>query len=639
MISRWIVLSDETQYARFASDFGGTPDLRVFCDNARYQNQLAAHGVAFEPIDEFLLKERWDEINGWGCTATAEWIRLGKERGLFRSIDAASVIALFFSHLLVHMLKNFHLAQICIQSGGSGSPVVFRGAAPRVYPKFSGNAYLNAFIAELAAEKGLSCAAIDLGESAPPADFYFKKRSWWKTACKRALGSLYASAVRFEKGIEVLACGSLRHLEPVILELRARGTRIALYESEFRMEAFRFARRQGIPYFLPSCFERVADEGARFDEEGMRELRAAFEIAASEGLFCYQGRNFAPFIRTHILPSIAPFFKTLEVRRAEYTSVFAPGGPKAILTEEDYGLNGGFLAAFARSKGVRVFCFSHANVPYDFTVPEKSRVFRQSDTFVYSQYEKDLYAARGWDPEGIHVSGTPRYDALIRLPRVCAAPGPRRLKLLYCANTFLTPHSPEDFGYLGVSVMSFGGVAQEAAVALFEAIRGLPIDVILKPHHPGGLGQWRAFLDEIKSTNPVTLVTKAHESIFSYLRECDAMVLSYWSTTMIEAAICDLPTIFMDLRRNDSPKIRDFAAKGFCRIARDASELRREMERLRPFEETPKRAFFAEDEYTLGKKDGLDAVRAVDWILGALRRSPADRFVPRPGEEACVQKS
>lgn len=56
-----VVLSNKHQYERCLTAGLTKENTRVFCDNPRFYSFLHHSGIPFEPIDEYLLADRWDE--------------------------------------------------------------------------------------------------------------------------------------------------------------------------------------------------------------------------------------------------------------------------------------------------------------------------------------------------------------------------------------------------------------------------------------------------------------------------------------------------------------------------------------------------------------------------------------------------
>ena len=93
-----------------------------------------------------------------------------------------------------------------------------------------------------------------------------------------------------------------------------------------------------------------------------------------------------------------------------------------------------------------------------------------------------MYAARGWNPDRIIVTGLPRYDPLSK--------GPRRthfiktkysFRLLYCADV-LYGHSRIICCYLGNHIYCLKEIQEQAFLDILSAIKNLPVSILLKPH-------------------------------------------------------------------------------------------------------------------------------------------------------------
>ena len=107
---------------------------------------------------------------------------------------------------------------------------------------------------------------------------------------------------------------------------------------------------------------------------------------------------------------------------------------------------------------------------------------------------------------------------------------------------------------------------------------------------------------------------RSSDDIFQLLMVCDATVLAYWSTAMIEAAIAKVPMIFVNIRPTVSPALLNFSEKGFCKVVCNRKEIFDALSGLtKQNQDTPL------DEHTLefylGKRDGNATARVTDDIL------------------------
>ncbi|MFA7001342.1 MAG: hypothetical protein WC352_04275, partial [Candidatus Omnitrophota bacterium] len=416
----------------------------------------------------------------------------------------------------------------------------------------------------------------------------------------------------------IWAYGSLHHLGPVILELRARKIPVFLYDREFNFGQFFFALRNGISYVTPPVKAKTsASERARFVETHRDAILESFDCVARSGVFHFEGFDVAPLFREHVLGTLSEYLDRLAESEAQYLTVVRTFRVRGLLIEEDYAHRGGFLAAFLRRLRIPVFCVAHAATASDFEVPRKWCCVGQSTTFVHSGFDRDVHIARGWDPGRFVLSGVPRYDALLRKRRPSARKPSRPLRLLFCANRYVFDYeNPDRYGYLGHMYYAMSEVVKPTAEIFFETLKKMGgMKVILKPHGTEGLEQWGRFVASF-GLQEVIRIIRARVSIDRFFESSDAMIVSYWSTAMIEAAIYGLPIIVMDFKKLRRPSVDHFAKAGFCRIVQDADELRSALFELsqRRSDGSKRIPDAASQAYYVGHKDGKGASRVADHI-------------------------
>ena len=107
---RLVVLSNKSQYDRFLREGYDPKDFLVLCDNEPFYSFLDTQSIPYEGIDEFLIRDKWKEINQWGWSKAAGLICRMRTHGYFKEIDLPSVIFLWFSVLLILLSKNYFYA-------------------------------------------------------------------------------------------------------------------------------------------------------------------------------------------------------------------------------------------------------------------------------------------------------------------------------------------------------------------------------------------------------------------------------------------------------------------------------------------------------------------------------------------------
>lgn len=356
----------------------------------------------------------------------------------------------------------------------------------------------------------------------------------------------------------------------------------------------------------------------------MSEIFKSLTDSVSQNLFQFDHYDFTQFVKENIFGVMQGHLHSVANQLNCYYSVVKSCRPSAFLLNEDFATRGGFLAAFLDKRGISTFCISHANLVVDFSVPAENCVFDQSTTFVNSAYEKSMWEARGWNGRNIVVTGTPRYDRLIKISedkqkllKLSQLP----LKFLYCA-TGLWLHSPNQRGYLGCHIVAYRQTQLARIRATLSAIRGLPVELIIKPHSDVAVPLWKDFVACEKPKARVR-VTKHSQDIFQLYTECDAMLVPYWSTAIIETAMIGLPTIFLDIGLPHSPALYRFAEHGFCKVVQNEVDLRKEIESLLSLKNSKKPAGIRETvtEYYLGKKDTNNSSRVTDYITTTLKQT------------------
>lgn len=643
-----VILSSELQYRALKKTDVNRARLSIICDNPRFFESLQKKNVPFTSMTEFDVRDQWESINVWGCEQALRWIALCRQKGFFKKMDLPAYFYHSFSRILIQMLKNYHFAKKALEDYRPSEVLTFEGIARQSFPGFSGNYYFNYFLKELAQEKNIVVRSIDVvgektGEYLP--NFYPKYKQLLKVCKKRVkqwVHAFYGFLIRPSKETELLAYGSVRHLGPVLKQLATEKRKLGLYDPEFYLERFLFGLKNKIPYWIPACFPETAkNDREKWLRENKNALLACLKEVALHRLFDYDSRDFSPFVEEQIFADAGRHFRTLSDLFQNHENIFAACSLKAVLVDEDFSPRGGFLAHFAQAKGVQSFCISHANLPLDFSVSRELQVFGPSLTFVNSEYEKDMYLLRGWDPQKFIVTGLPRYDPLLQTNRSGKRQDPTRpFKLLYCA-TGLWPHSPNQRGYLGCSFMCYAQTQEPAIRTILKAISDFPIELVIKPHSYEAVPVWQQFIQKAQPKNKVTVTQQSYD-IFKLYQKCDAMILSYWSTALIETALCGLPTLFVDLNRQHGPTLYDFASRGFCRVVQTEEALRNEIKHLYLLRDRYHQPTTSEREltYYLGGREKGSAARVSEGITHYLNDSTLSKMESsQSSEEVPIRES
>ncbi len=611
-----VVISTPTQYRKFLEVRPDAEEFLVFCDNERCYGFLSEKKIPYKALEEGLLKERWNEINAWGCTKAAGWIRECQKDGLFPKYGLPSMIYLYFSLILILVLKNYLYARHLLEKYLPAEVFLFESSEIGNYPAFSGNAFLNIFLKETALAQNIRVTAAPLSEGidTPHPD---SPTVWRRAALRWARGiveRIYAVFVKAPQGRQaVLAYGSLKHLGPVVAELKKNRREVLLYDDSFHLEQCLFAFRQGIFYLIPGSFPDGGQEDADiFSKDLMSDLRTALQKAKERRYFSFGSYDLAGFLESRVFARMKKYMERWACEEKHYQVLRRSVDLTGVLIEEDFA-GRAFFAAFMKAHGVPVYCVSHANLIVDFQVPDEDKVFAQSFTFVNSEYEKTGYVMRGWQPDKVLVSGLPRYDRLKSL--ILKNEAQTRPRVLYCAGV-LWGHSPDALGYLGCRNYALKNTQLLTIHAVFHAIKSLSLELVIKPHYFEDEPQWRRLVERYADPKQVRLVNSS-DDFLQCVADSDAMLVSYWSTALVEAGMLGVPVIYVDLESQDSAAVRQYSTQGFCEVVKNLEELRQALQKIGgPARRTASSS--APLEYYFGKKNGSGAARIAEGICQRL---------------------
>ncbi|OGW79357.1 MAG: hypothetical protein A3G33_03180 [Omnitrophica bacterium RIFCSPLOWO2_12_FULL_44_17] len=615
-----VVLSNQAQYQAFVGHGFDNKNFTVLCDNELFYPFLDNAGIAYKKIDEFLLRDRWSNVNEWSWSKAAGFIRLMRTHRYFEDIDLPSIIFLWFSALLTHLLKNYLYALEIIKTYRPAEILAFSSQRDYYWPDYSGNAFLNYFLEELARNEKITLRILKINwsaESFRPRQSNLKKI--FRAMVKKAIQSFYGILNRPAKKIDVMAYGTLRHLGSTLLELKKRGANVVFYDDEFRNEHFIFSLKNRIPYLIPECFPNITPPpNDNFVEWLKTEIANAVSDPCMKNHFLFETFNFGPFIKERFFGSMDTLFNKVGRERPQYEEILQSVQLKSLLLDEDFNTHA-WIAAFMKSRGVPVYCVSHANWVLTSSIPQEYQCFGQSVTFVHSQHEKDTHADRGWNPEQIIVSGIPRYDRLIEM-REKRAPLHGPVNILFCGAFFL-PFSADTVGFIGMSIFAYRSHQEQAVRTLLRAAENLPLTITIKPQYVDDAPLWRQFVENERHHCKVEVVD-ANEDYFKLLMGSDAMAICAWSSTLIEAGIAGVPTFYLDLDNQNSDQVNRFHASGLCEIFNHSASLRQALEKLCSSERLKdgRRPLAAKQEYYLGSMDGHASSRVASYILEKIER-------------------
>lgn len=613
------VLSNHAQWRIFRKKYA-LADSNIFCDSSPFGFFLKKEGLSFCLLNEFFLKSKWNTINAWGAAKAAEWGKIYAEAYPER-INWAAVIFLHFSYLLVQLVKNYEYAKHLILTEKHSGVLIFETNRSKNYPAFSGNFYLNFFLEDLAKQHAISIEKVLIdtpSKKNSAGSFQARFKGHLKYLARSVLNGTCKPSLRPYEAIDVLAYGALAHLQPVIESLVAAKRKIAIYDFEFHRDQFLLARRLKVPYLIPACFvQSNLVDFEKSSRECIDSMTAIFEKPDKGRYWFYDGYDFSPVIRSHVFPRMQSYFERCLKEKDLYDRLFSNGRIKSLLVDEDFGLKCTFMTSYASQKRIPVHCVSHANFAVDFAVPVEKRFFAKGWTYTHSQFEKDMYAARGWNPAVIIPAGMPRFD---EYAKISAKKHHLKTKypfhLLYCAGV-LWDHTPDVLGYLGSHICGLRETQEPAFLDVLCAIRDLPVSLFVKTHNYEDEASWKKLLKKQKSSENVHFV-KHSTDLAGLLRESNAMVVSYWSTTIIQAALLDKIVFYYEPRPTNSPCVLKYEKAGFCKIVYTPEQLRKEIER---YVQSPQwctgisSASSDEKKYYLGLNDGRGAQRVADYVM------------------------
>jgi len=592
--------------------------LKIFCDNSAFYEFLAGQEVSFTALDEFLIQDKWLQINSWACSAVNQWIGLCEEKAIFGEVNIVRICRLFLTHYLVQLVKNYFFAYRMFEDLSPSSAIVFTSKAAFTYPVIRGNDYLNYFLKKISFEKEVAITTLnaDCRAQSETAKCNLSDVPFWKILMRRSLNQFLAwRTQKVSSYPDCVAYGALKHLAPVMLELKKRHFNVAIYDYAPHKDFVLFCLRHRISYLTPAVFEKGKDNScSAFCPRA--EFEKALEIGRNNGVFNFGELDLNDAVDKFVKPGICDYLNVLVKERDVLSRFIDRLHPKTVIVDEDYALKGGFFSEYMRYRGVPVFCISHATVPFLCDVPRDAQKFYMSKTLVGSQYERHTYGQKGWDVSQIIITGIPRYDRFRKL--TAFQPARRRnknIRLLYPVACYWR-HSPMDFGYLGSHYFVFGNTSIPAFQGVLKAIDGLSVDLVVIPHNLEWDTGWRRIVRESGCGVNVHLLSGGAD-FFQELARSDALIISYLSTSILEAAMCHKPVfMFMD-KKYDGYSVNDYIENKYVNFTTSIVELR---EALSELCDKGSELFWSlhqplHQNYFLGKQDGDSTNRVVDILI------------------------
>jgi hypothetical protein len=617
-----IVITSTEQYEEALRAGYPFSSSAVVTDNLLMHEFLKDRNVSSEFIDLFQMKQKWAPINTWACEQASSWIRMCEKNRCFSSIDFATQVHHNFSYVLVQMLRAHHFSVRVLTQYQNHQLTTFSNMPRAHFPKVSGDFWVNYFLNTLADKFGANTKTLSY-RSHPSKSSGVRKRIPWKVGVKQWLAPAYGKIYRPEGLYDVMVVGGIHHLETLIPLLKARKKRVLYFDGALQIEKFRFAIKQGIEYACPETLIKTKCEKRKpFLTKHYDELDVAFDHAAQMGMFCFEGRDFSVDLKRYLFEGdcLKGYLERLSTQYNYLENLTRQCHIGSVLLDEDLTADNTMTAGYFKSSKVPVYALSHAMFVVDFSVREQSRTYAPTTLFANSEFEKFTYECRGWDPDSIVVTGTPRYDGLPTYLQggTKKKRAGERLKLFFCGASMVADY-PARGGYLGHTVIGRKDTQVPSFLKTVSIAREYPIDIVFKSREV----TWPKFIRETPEVQPID-VRNASDNTFEIMSECDAMITTCWTTAIPEALWLKKPVLLVDLYRvydhmwSFKQNHGFFAQKGL-HIARTEDEVRQQYRRLCERRgETPR-----PDEYFLGPRDGQNSNRVVNFILSVHSNTPS----------------
>jgi hypothetical protein len=609
------VVSNEDQYRVLLKNRSDLSGMKILCDNPAFYGFLKSNGVSFDIIDEEMIRDKWESINTWACEKALLWDDAVGEKNTYEGIELSKTMHAFFSQYLAVFLKNYVFTNYVYEKFNPKEILVYDNIPRPELPLANGNYFFNKFLSEYGRQKSLKVNTLKLDEK----DMREKPLPL-KEKIRTLVGFLYGRIVRVKKKDSIfLVSGTLKHLAPVLEGLKEKGENVAIFDFDFNFEKFIFCLNKNIPYLIASCFSKNGSAG----NSGYRKhFIDVIDTLKEKRWFSYNSTDLSSFVCEELTGNTKEYLNQIDNWIYIYNMVLKKYRISRLLLSEDMSPNNAFLAAFFRSRGIKVFSLLHGcNDDVPISLPESSRRFFLTDTFLHSEYQKDLFSSRGWAKEYLHVTGLPRYDRLVSYKDIDSRkPGIKPMKILFCGGLLheYSPDNPVYNNYTGVTQYAVGNNMKAYLKDVIEAIDRFDITLMVKPHYNWDKGLWDDFIAKNKRRDNIVLFPSQADFI-DLIKECDAMTIGYWSTTVMEAIILGRPVIVIDYARLAIK--HPFVQNGLCAAVWQKDQLKDAVKNLyTTFSEKRKSAYpSAEDnkEFYLGKNDGLNTQRVLEKIMAS----------------------
>ena len=610
-MNKAIVLSNKEQFNAASWVVLKDPEARILCDNRDFDTFLKEKGIEFTTIGDIDIKPSWKDIDAWSCEKS---LLSDKELRRFYvdKVDIGNILYPWFSYYLDGFLRSYLLAKFILEKYDLSEIMVFENVYSREIPLSNTNYFLNLSLRYLAEKTSRKVTLLDSKEAGPAkANRSFKEHLRKMTS---AAYSLLCS--RITKIPSFIFRGNTDHMASLIRDVKGKGYDVFFYDFEFRLKDFLYSLKNGMPYIVG---RRLSCKGScsSFFDSYVKAFDDMIGYLSSIKWFSYKGEDISGILCPEITKAIGAYIGTIAVDSDFYSHVLSKGDIRGVIVSEDQSPYGSFFAAFFKSHDIPVSCISHGYPIMGMPIDIGKQGFCLSDTFIQSEYEKDLYVSWGWDAKNLHVTGKPVYDELALIRRNGLSKGNRVMRILFCGTT-LIPFNPLVNMYGGGYYELEGAHTRKCLAGLINAVAPYSdIEVIIKPHYSYDQRLWHDAINEYNGKARVTLVP-ATSDFLSVASTCYAMFTSCWSTAVIECLMLGMPVVRMDYTCAD---IRSrLIPEGMCVINSDMGNLDKLISEFHTsFKENNMPGYpMCNGEhynYIVGKVDGKSASRVLDKIM------------------------
>lgn len=610
-MNKVIVLSNEEQFNAASGVVLKDPEVRILCDNRDFDTFLKEKGIEFTAIGDIDIKPSWKDIDAWSCEKS---LLSDKELRRFYvdKVDIGNILYPWFSYYLDGFLRSYLLAKFIVEKYGLSEIMVFENIYSREIPLSNTNYFLNLSLRYLAGKTSRKVTLLDSEETGPAR----VNRSFKEYLRKMASAAYSLLCSRITKVPSFIFRGNTDHIASLIKEVKGKGYNIFFYDFEFRLKDFVYSLKNRMPYIVG---RRLSCKGscASFFDSYAKAFADMVVYLSSIKWFSYKGEDISGILCPEITKAIGTYIGTIAADSGFYSHVLSKGDIRGVIVSEDQSPYGSFFAAFFKSHNIPVSCISHGYPIMGMPIDIEKQGFSLSDTFIQSEYEKDLYVSWGWDAKNLHVTGKPVYDELASVRRNGLSKGGRIMRILFCGTT-LIPFNPLVNMYGGGYYELEGAHTRKCLTGLIKAVAPYnDIEVIIKPHYSYDQRLWQDAINEYNGKARVTLVP-ATSGFLSVASTCYAMFTSCWSTAIVECLMLNMPVIRMNYS-GDEIKSR-LIPENICIINNERKHLDKLISELyASFKENKISEHIICDKgnycYVVGQVDGNSVSRVIEKIM------------------------